>query len=265
MEKHEFDKLELLSYSAGDCSEIKATAIQAHVKNCSLCRSYLDLLLTEKKDFLAQHPFDTVVHQKATLSRAEMALQSKNDKTRKSLFPFSSRTYFSLAASLVLFVSLGYFIALKNPIQENRIKGNVGMAVFVQDKNGTIETRSSAEYKTGEKIQCVYSCDNRNNFVLLSIDTTGNISTYYPFTGDTSIVLEKGQDLPLPNSIILDNYIGPETFISFFSEAPFSVFQVKQQLQNAFDKHELKNIRSHFGPHILCVPYSCKIIREEKQ
>jgi hypothetical protein len=218
--EHQFDKLELLSYHAGDVAAEKKAAMDRHVASCMQCRQYLASLDAEKSAFLAAHPF------------AQTAAQW-NSKPGKRLV-FVPRQVYALAASLILCLGAGYLYIKSMPEPGYRIKGETTLKVFVKNLKGDIEKRSTQNYVTGEKIQFLYSCGPKNQFALFSLDTAGGISTYFPASGDTSLSLERGQDIPLPNSIALDEYTGREVFIGVFSEKPFLASRVLEQLKASF-------------------------------
>jgi hypothetical protein len=106
----------------------------------------------------------------------------------------------------------------------------------VKGIDGTIEERASHRYYPGEHIQFIYSCSKRNRFMLFSLDEQGAFSTYLPAAGDSAITLPRGADLPLPNSILLDEYIGRELFIAVFSERPLAVPTVKSIILKQYAK-----------------------------
>jgi hypothetical protein len=228
--EHQFDKLELLSYAAGDCAPDKRKAIEGHVATCEQCRAYLSSIEAEKAAFLVAHPLDE------TLAQA-----SKKEK-KKILF-FRSRQVYALAASLVLFLGAGYLYLLGRTEPSYRIKGETNLKIFVKNHAGDIEKRGTQEYFTGEKIQFLYSCGAKNNFALISMDTTGAVVTYFPMAHDSSLALERGQDIPLPNSIALDEYTGRELFMGVFSEKRFFVPHLVEKLKASFEKsHAIDSI-----------------------
>jgi hypothetical protein len=228
--EHEFDKLELLSYEAGDCAQEKQDAIARHLASCGQCRAYLASLESEKAAFLQAHPFE------------ETAARWNASQTSRWLF-FSSRHVYALAATLVLFLGAGYLYMAGKTETGYRIKGETNLKIFVKNHGGDIEKRGRQEYFTGEKIQFLYSCGAKNNFALISMDTTGSATTYFPQAQDSSLALERGQDIPLPNSIALDEYTGRELFMGIFSEKRFFVPHLVERLKASFEKsHAIDSI-----------------------
>ena len=220
---HPFDKTDLLSFFTGDVPAQKRNAIEEHIALCVSCRSYVNGLTSEKTAFLAARPFETSIK-----------FESHRSNTR--FLPFFGRQLYALAACVVAVVTAAYFYVSSHGPSAGRIKGETGIKALVQNKSGAIEKRSSGIYASGEKIQFLYSCGAQNRFILLGIDTAGAVTTYFPVSGDSSCVLEPGADIPLPNSIVLDEYTGRETFLAVFSEKPLSVADVKTVCLTVFKK-----------------------------
>jgi hypothetical protein len=221
--EHPFDKVDLLSYVTKSCGETKHHSIAAHLTSCASCRAYVENLERGKTAFLSALPFETTI-----------ALPER--PVVKPAVLFFGRPLYALAASLVLFVGAGFLYMAGTRHGENRIKGETGLKVFVQNRAGAIEKREPRVYYTGEKIQFLYSCGADNRFILLSLDTTGAVTTYYPSekAGDSSCALESGRDIPLPNSIVLDEYTGRELFIGLFSKKAFPVAAIKRRIAKMF-------------------------------
>jgi hypothetical protein len=134
----------------------------------------------------------------------------------------------------MLAVATGSFLLLRTPARDSRIKGTSGLELYVKNTRGEVEKRERPFYKTGERIQFRYSCADRNKFMLLSIDSTGAVMTYYPSHGDSSEILEPGQGIPLSHSILLDEYSGKELFLGVFSAEKLHAPSVVEQLRAEF-------------------------------
>jgi hypothetical protein len=245
---HAYDKIDLLSYFTGDASDEKRKAIEAHVALCASCSRHLAVLESEKSAFLKAHPFETT-----------MALPPR--RTGRRVLPFVRRRYYALAASLMLFVCAGYLFMSSRTGPDYRIKGGtVGLKAFVLNHSGAIEKRGERVYYTGEKIQFLYSCAEENRLILMGLDTTGAITTYFPSSQDSSTTLERGADLPLPNSIVLDEYTGRELFLAIFSKKTLSVPDMRQRLSARFaGTHSIDSIDINENGAVT-VRYFCTIL-----
>ncbi len=223
MTEHEVDKLTLTSYFTGDLDGEKHALVEKHLVSCASCRDYLNELEAEKSSFLNNVPFES--------------LPASPQKKSTTIIPF--RKYYAIAATVVLFITGGLFYQLRETQDYIRIKGNTGIKIFSQNKNGTIEKRENSIYYPGECIQITYSCTDKHYLILFSIDEKGVISKYYPDNEDSSIILEKGADIPLPNSIALDSYIGRELYIALFSGHRVYLPDILDQVKSEYEKNGL--------------------------
>ena len=231
---HPVDKLELASYLSGDCSTEQTTLIEKHISGCVSCRRYLQELKEERREFLAAHPFES------------LNLPGQHNVRR---FPVPRIP--ALAASLVLLTIGGYVLHSLQPRQSHRIKGDTALSLYVRTAAGSVESRKNHAYHPGERIQITYSCGEFNRLILLSIDQEGRISTYYPVDADTSLVVEKGRDIPLPNSIELDSYLGKELYMAVFSKSALSLPDVVERTKEAYDRADsLSDIEMSLGGDI---------------
>jgi hypothetical protein len=249
--EHEFDKIELLSYFAGDITGEKRAAMERHIASCGQCRGYLASLESEKAAFLQAHPFDAAA--------AGLPARQKG-----RLLHFTRRQVYALAASLILVAGAGSLYLMGRPGPGYRIKGETTLKLFVKNLEGGVEKRGGREYFTGEKIQFLYSCGAKNNFSLVSMDTLGAVTVYYPQSGDSSLALERGQDVPLPNSIALDEYTGRELFMGIFSERPFLVPQIVEKLKASFQQFHSIDSAGIAGNEFAVVSYMLSV-RQEKR
>jgi hypothetical protein len=249
MTDHPFDKTDLIAYVTGSCAEVKRLAIERHLHTCDSCRAYCDGLASEKDAFLATHPFEetiTLPTRKATVIR------------------FPVRQYVALAASLVICVASGFLYFANKSSNDYRIKGErVALKAYVQNRQGGIEKRKEQTYSPGEKIQFLYSCEAENRFLLLGIDAHGAVTQYFPAASDSSIDLERGRDLPLPNSIVLDDYTGREAFLGVFSRRPLYVPEVKKRLSDSYAATRSLDSVAIKGIDAVVLRFDCKIVVQQ--
>ncbi|MBN1601611.1 MAG: DUF4384 domain-containing protein [Chitinispirillaceae bacterium] len=223
-----FDRLTMLSFVAGDLDTFTARSIDEHLKECTLCDAMIKEIKQERSNFLKQYPKPEKVP----------------EHTAGRVHHFRHGPLLALAASLVLVVSGAYLVYTNTSIDGYRIKGTTQVSLFVQDENGSPVKRDNSIYYPGEKIQFTYSCGERHYFMLLSADSNKSITVYYPSDGDSSIALEPGRDLPLPNSITLDKYLGPELYLAVFSAFPLHATHITAKFSKALNSSgSLRDLR----------------------
>jgi hypothetical protein len=222
MRCNSYDRLTLLSFIAGDLTEHRTAAVASHLHQCDYCAAYVKNMRGERERFLNEFPDAAVPDDIGKVVRF---------RPRHPLL--------ALAATLIVAVGAGTLL-VDRTADVNRLKGAVALQLFVDDSTGVSVVRQEPVASPGERIQFTYSCGTDRYFILTSIDASGRISTFYPAGGDRSILLEPGNDLPLPNSIILDDYIGDELFIAVFSAHPLQVAVVVDKIRNVFmERHDL--------------------------
>jgi hypothetical protein len=210
-----------MSLIAGDLDKFTEKAFNEHCKTCLSCDTEMKKLEKEKKEFLSQYPVP---------EKLPSIIKMKKTKS-------VPMTLFALAASLIIVFTAGFSI-FSGKNDGYRIKGTTQIGLFVQDEKGNPVKRDENNYYPGEKIQFTYSCGENRYFMLLSADSNHMVTVYYPSEGDTSIRLEPGRDVPLPNSIILDSYIGPELYLAVFSAFPLHTTHITNKLLSTLKQSE---------------------------
>jgi len=231
-----FGKLELMSFIADDLSDVRKKQIQNHLRQCQSCTNYFNQLQMENQQFLNSFP-DITVPDNDTYFQ-------KSTKPRRlvDLFAIAAVLIFSVTGSLYLF----------NGHHNFRTKGSEKIRVFCKNEYGITELLPHSKCVPGDLLQFSYSSVQRSNFLLLSIDTTGKITTFFPSNSDSSIVITTGADIPLPHSILLDNYLGPELYLALFSSSPFEISNIVQCIESSFNKkHSIENIALSRGKEFL--------------
>ena len=72
-----------------------------------------------------------------------------------------------------------------------------------------------------------YDTTSADYLYLFSVDERGRISTYYPETRGFSVPIVRGRNVPLPDGVLLDDYVGDERFFALFSARPLSYVEVE--------------------------------------
>jgi hypothetical protein len=219
MKEHEVDRITLTAYFTGDLPEERSRELREHIQGCLYCRGFLEKLESEKALFLQKHPYESAA---PDLSAAESGSSSKG--------------LYAAAALLALFLTAGLYFFTNPREPETRIKGETGIEIHVKEAGQAAVSRTEHVYYPGEYIQVSYSCGKENMFTLMSIDETGKITCYFPAAQESSMVLERGAGIPLPNSSVLDDYLGRELFMAVFSEQKLDLSEVKDGIRRSYDE-----------------------------
>lgn len=79
----------------------------------------------------------------------------------------------------------------------------------------------------GDVVRFFYDSAAHDFAYLFSVDEWGRISRYYPETPGYSIPIVRGRNVPLPDGVMLDDYVGLERFFVLFSQRPIPFAQVQ--------------------------------------
>lgn len=217
-----YGKVTLFSYVTGDLPSAAMPEVELHLRDCTACTAFVADIRKEQAAFLEAFP----------------AISAAPSPARSRLVRFPPwRTALALAASLILAAGTATLLVNRQTGDGYRTKGAVALKLFVQDSAGVPAERTAPVCVPGERIQFTYSCGNERYFMLMSVDGTGAVSVFYPARGDSSVAIEPGNDLPLPNSIVLDDYIGKEWYVAVFSTRPLHVGTVAGEVRRAFGRH----------------------------
>jgi hypothetical protein len=216
-----FSQIDILTYVTRSGPAVFMDAVREHSGACAECRSRIEAISAEQINFLDVNPF----------SEQKMPL-----RIRTNVRVFKLRQVYAIAATLLVFLGTGVFYSARRNLSEMRIKGDTEISVFTLDSLNNPVSGSNMKFLPGKRIQFTYSCGADNNFLLFSIDQTGKITQYFPDTASMSMKLTPGRDMPLPNSILLDDYLGNEAYMAIFSKTPVDVNQVLEHVKVSFKR-----------------------------
>lgn len=233
--EHPFDTLELTSFVTDDVSLEKETLIKEHLQECETCRTFVDTLKNEQASFLRELPFDEGAFN-------EKASETTLSEDRKETSFFTFHKVVAVAALLVFATILSLYLpqpitTTEEPVAGNTLKGEDAFSLYVLEANGEIRQRDDETYYPGERIQVSYSSTAKEYLMLFSFDTSGTVSKFFPAYGDSSITIEIGGDIPLPNSIRLDNYVGEERYLLVLSKSALCANDFEKEIQKEYKKH----------------------------
>lgn len=200
-------------------------------------------LLAERRAFYAQLPLEAVVAR----SRRGPWLERLASWARAAwLRPVALGALAAAAAALVVVVALpdAPQPGSVEPLGSGtRLKGTVTAPAPLRDSDASLDVRVRTATGTAALVPGgAYRADDRLSFRYSaelpwvwvgSIDADGNVSAYYPRDGARSMSVVPGRSIPLPGSVALDDYVGPERFLAVFSRAPLDGGAVRSAAQRA--------------------------------
>lgn len=196
-------------------------AALSHICKCRTCGNYYNDLKELNNRSIIKHP-------------------QKNISKASSLKKFQP-LFLRMATLVVLAFGLMIYFSATKTKNSDAIKGSTELELFTFIDGDSAVKPDSLTFYPGTMLQFTYSCEADSYFALLGIDTAGKITQYFPSSGDISMPLKPGKNIPLNKKIVLDDYIGPVCFIGWFSKAPL---QIKDLIVQPASFYNLKYFHS---------------------
>lgn len=109
------------------------------------------------------------------------------------------------------------------PTDEILLKGGPQpLTIYKQGADGPLSVQDGDSVKTGDVIQLVYSADNYDYGIIISVDGQGHFTWHWPEDPSLPAELVKDRPVPLKNSFRLDESPGFERFFFLRSKNPIA-------------------------------------------
>lgn len=132
---------------------------------------------------------------------------------------------FAMAAALL-------FLVRPPPQTGHRSKGEVTLGVRVLRNGTTLPEDLDIAVRSGDRLQFVYQPGASNSVVIVGVDGSGSVQTYWPDDGDAPVLVVPGEEHVLEGSILLDGAAGPEIFVAGFGAE--SAESIAEEVRAAF-------------------------------
>jgi hypothetical protein len=217
-------RLEIERLIAREIDTQKASALELHFKECTICNEYYLSLCKKRDTFLRVYPYSSI---------ASVARQKESATWFKKLLDTLMRpALVPVYATLLIAVVLAPVVIRENgwvPSESISYKGNSKLS-FAYQRDG-LSRPGSAEYKLtkGDRVQVFFSSDHEQYVSLLSIDEKGEVSFYHPdqSSENCSVLTGKGDGIAFDGSILFDIVSGNELVVAVFSESPLKTDDVR--------------------------------------
>lgn len=205
---------------AGELDAPAEAEARAHLKGCAPCAARLAEIEAGRAAFLAEPP-----PLRATARPARV----------RRILPWVPplATALALAAAALLWLR-------PRPVTEpidpgTRIKGHARVGFYV--KHGAAVTPGAAGETViaGDTLQFTTTTPRDGAyFALIAVDGARKASVYYP-AGQRAEAIERGRDVPLGTSTVLDEVLGDETAYAFFCAEPVELEPLRAAVERAPD------------------------------
>ncbi len=190
-----------------------------HLAACERCAERLDLLAVEAQTDAAQ--VEMLLARATEVAQRPATVHRPRRGTWRALV---------LAGGLAtVAVVLGVAVL---PGDGERVKGTA-IGFWVQ-RDGEIQRGvSGARFGEGDALRFTVSSGEPGYFLLVGVESSGEVSPYHPFGGARSVAVAAGDDQPLPASLVLDAAPEAELFVGIFSPDPVTVAEVRRAVADA--------------------------------
>lgn len=147
--------------------------------------------------------------------------------------------WWGLLPALALGLAL---VFLRIPPEGNRLKGEVDLGFYLLRDGQVLPGDPDGPVRADDRIQFTYHAATYDSIVLLSLDGRGQLTVFYPESGEEPQPVIPGETHVLEGSIRLDDAPGPETFIAFYGVD--SVSEARERAQGAWKEEGIAGLRA---------------------
>jgi hypothetical protein len=121
-----------------------------------------------------------------------------------------------------------------------RLKGEAHLGFDVSRDGHAFPGAPDTVVEAGDRIRFSYGSAGAETLVIVGVDATGTVQTYWPDEGDEAVAIPPGDHL-LPGSVQLDDAPGPEVFVAAFDGADAE--EVAELVRRAWTEGGVKGLR----------------------
>lgn len=204
--------------------------VGTHVDGCRCCLETVERLRAERRAFLIRRPAAAFVARILDVKPGRFRQWNRAD------FPASLLTAFG-AAALALVVVTAFML-------RGADEGVVHFKGAMVPRLGLLLSRGGSKAAPldarmplfeGDVLRFEVELPEQAYVFIASLDSQGRFSRYFPARGASSALLEGGQQV-VPESIVLDDFVGEERVFLFTSPAPLEESALRQTLAEAYER-----------------------------
>ncbi len=205
----------------------RQTQLSDHIDECERCQQRVEQLRSERDGFLTDRPAAPFI---AALSRGTASEPSRRFR------------WLALAAAVLLAVGTGVYLGIPrtpDPSSVVQFKGgkHINFTIFVGRDGAPARPRREAEpLYPGDVIRFGVAGAQSGYLYIANLDGENRFTRYYPADKPASAPVLKSERQILEGSIVLDEYLGPELIIIFWSKQPLDDATVRRAVTRAFDR-----------------------------
>ena len=230
----ELDKYILLELPDNELKEVKL-----HLENCELCSGALNKIKEDQNTFSVENGLKDFKKQLFTASSQihketwySNIIQLFNPAVYKPIYTGLSVLCLLLIAAFIFKVTDNKFVdsvgTKKNVLT---VKGSSRLDIFVKRGENIKKAMIYETVYKGDAIKFAYSNSKYEYLLIVSISDENKITAYFPYNGDKSQKINRGNSIEISGSLIFDEENNSELIIGIFSNKILILEDVKVSLE----------------------------------
>ncbi|MBS2023165.1 MAG: zf-HC2 domain-containing protein [Deltaproteobacteria bacterium] len=220
--------LQLDELALGVLPPEQKAALEAHVAGCARCKADL------AEHTQAREHFSAAVLPK-TLGAVRARAEAEGFGRPKGLFGLVSlRKFGFLLAPLAAAAAILLFLKPQSITEPDVLtKGGASVSAFARRGDRVFAVSPSEHVRPGDAVRLVLQPGPQTFALVLSVDSLGHVTQWFPQVGPASAPIAPRQRLELPGSIVLDATPGTEHVFALLSGAALDAPLMTSALEHA--------------------------------
>jgi hypothetical protein len=219
-------------WHAGELPAEEIARATSHLATCARCADRRAMLTNHRDAFATE----TVDWPRAPTAESAPAKPTVKPATTVTTLPSRSGRLLPRVAA-VLTLAAGVLLLMKvrkgDGVDSNeRLKGGARFAYYVRHDGVVREGLEGEKLSPGDAIQLSYSVARTGHLAVFSVDGARRASTYWP-RGERAAPIGPGRDVSLPESIVLDETLGPETVYTLYCADAVTLEPIRSALERS--------------------------------
>jgi hypothetical protein len=221
-------------WQAGELPPDEIAKLEAHLAACPRCSERRDALLGNHEVFDVATP-DWLRDAAREPAGAEPILTPPSARSASPLASVSrGARWLPVGASVVALAAVIFLVVRSRQSgsidERERLKGGATLGYHVKHDGIVREGTAGEALAPGDAVQFSYSANRSGHLAVFSVDGAKRASTYWP-RGERATPVTLGRDVSLPESIVLDDVLGPETIYALLCAEPVLVEPIRSELE----------------------------------
>ncbi len=241
-----FPRMEWIRWSVDDLSPEQMQTMKEHLSTCEKCRAISEDIRREYEAFEPQEALNL-----QGIKKRIREAKTKSQKQAERAVPFWRKWHVPAVTMATATAAFLVAVLVGKPLHHThpsvRYKGAFSMQVFAKRGENHFLVKKRQPLTEGDALRFVVTADGPGYLMVVSVDKAGKVWPMYPFEDPQKHprpwpVAKAGRH-ELPRSMILDDSLGREWIVAFFSPHSFDRRRLFAQLAKK-GSHQLQSLTS---------------------